>query len=156
LPASPRPDALLDGQPTRSGILDGPWARAHDRVGRTPAEGSVSTTHGDRAEEIMAARTGRQFLDGLRKTHRTVWVGDERIDDVTAHPALAGAARTLAGAACRFVGSGLGGRNLLYERFYLTSASRNRITAHQNNKDRSRPDALVDSILAAGRAPVTG
>ena len=28
-----------------------------------------------------------------------------------------------------FVGSGLGGRNLLYERFYLTSASRNRITA---------------------------
>ena len=50
-----------------------------------------------------------------------------------------------------FVGSGLGGRNLLYERFYLTSASRNRITAHVSNTDRSRPNALVDSILAAGR-----
>jgi 4-hydroxyphenylacetate 3-monooxygenase len=45
----------------------------------------------------MGARTGEQFLDGLRRTKRTVWVGDERIDDVTTHPALAGAARTLAG-----------------------------------------------------------
>ena len=50
-----------------------------------------------------------------------------------------------------FVGSGLAGRNLLYERFYLTSASRNRITAHLTNPDRSRPYALVDDILAAGR-----
>ena len=45
----------------------------------------------------MGARTGQQFLDGLRKTRRTVWLGDERVDDVTAHPALEGAARTLAG-----------------------------------------------------------
>src|SRR5215510_8887272 len=50
-----------------------------------------------------------------------------------------------------FVGSGLGGRNLLYERFYLTSASRNRVNAHATNPDRARPDALVESILAAGR-----
>jgi len=49
-----------------------------------------------------------------------------------------------------FVGSGLGGRNLLYERFYLTSASRNRIAAHATNPDRSRANALVDSILAVG------
>jgi 4-hydroxyphenylacetate 3-monooxygenase oxygenase component len=52
-----------------------------------------------------------------------------------------------------FVGSGLAGRNLLYERFYLTSATRNRIAAHVTNRDRSRPAALVDSMLAAGRAP---
>jgi len=44
----------------------------------------------------MGARTGEQFLDRLRKTRRTVWLGDERVDDVTAHPALAGAAHTLA------------------------------------------------------------
>ena len=50
-----------------------------------------------------------------------------------------------------FVGSGLGGRNLLYERFYLTSASRNRIRAHLGNVDLSRAHALVDSILAAGK-----
>ena len=53
-----------------------------------------------------------------------------------------------------FVGSQLGGRNALYERFYLTSAGRNRMTAHLNNIDRSRPNALVDHILAAGRAAV--
>ena len=44
----------------------------------------------------MGARTGQQFLDGLRKTPRQLWLGDERIGDVTQHPALAGAARTLA------------------------------------------------------------
>jgi 4-hydroxyphenylacetate 3-monooxygenase len=50
-----------------------------------------------------------------------------------------------------FVGSGLGGRNLLYERFYLTSAGRNRIIAHVLNTDRERANGLVDAVLAAGR-----
>jgi aromatic ring hydroxylase len=54
-----------------------------------------------------------------------------------------------------FVGSALGGRNVLYERFYLTSAGRNRWMAHIANRDRSRPYALVDEILAAGRAKIT-
>jgi aromatic ring hydroxylase len=49
-----------------------------------------------------------------------------------------------------FIGSGLGARNLLYERFYLTSASRNRINSHLANRDRDRAYALVDSMLAAG------
>lgn len=44
----------------------------------------------------MGARTGEQFLAGLRKTSRTVWLSDERVEDVTAHPSLAQAARTLA------------------------------------------------------------
>jgi 4-hydroxyphenylacetate 3-monooxygenase len=47
-----------------------------------------------------------------------------------------------------FVGSGLGGRNVLYERFYLTSAARNRINHHLRQTDRSRANALVDGILA--------
>jgi aromatic ring hydroxylase len=50
-----------------------------------------------------------------------------------------------------FVGSGLGGRNVLYERFYLTSATRNRIRAHVSNLDRRRANALVDHILSLGR-----
>ena len=50
-----------------------------------------------------------------------------------------------------FVGSGLAGRNLLYERFYLTSAARNRVTAHVGNVDRSRADGLVDRVLGGGR-----
>jgi aromatic ring hydroxylase len=50
-----------------------------------------------------------------------------------------------------FVGSTLAGRNVLYERFYLTSAARNRRINHVRNVDRSRAYALVDGILAAGR-----
>src|SRR5215472_1593206 len=44
----------------------------------------------------MGARTGAQFLDGLRKTRREIWVDGERIDDVTSHPKLAGGAASLA------------------------------------------------------------
>ena len=51
-----------------------------------------------------------------------------------------------------FVGSSLAGRNVLYERFYLTSAARNRINHHLRYPDRSRAFSLVDEILATGRA----
>ena len=44
----------------------------------------------------MGARTGEEFLKGLRSRGREVWLGDERVDDVTDHPALAGAAQALA------------------------------------------------------------
>ncbi len=44
----------------------------------------------------MAARTGSQFLEGLRKTKREIWVDGERIADVTAHPKLRGGAESLA------------------------------------------------------------
>jgi len=43
----------------------------------------------------MPARTGKQFLAGLR-SEREVWVDGERIRDVVAHPKLAGAAQALA------------------------------------------------------------
>ena len=55
-----------------------------------------------------------------------------------------------------FVGSTLGGRNALYERFYLTSALRNRFMAHVNNTDRSRAYELVAGILADGRTATGG
>jgi 4-hydroxyphenylacetate 3-monooxygenase len=58
--------------------------------------------------------------------------------------------------AWEFVGSQLGGRNALYERFYLTSAGSNRMRSHIANVDRSRPNALVDHLLAAGREAVNG
>jgi 4-hydroxyphenylacetate 3-monooxygenase len=44
----------------------------------------------------MGARTGSQFLEGLRKTRREIWVDGERIDDVTTHPKLKGGAESLA------------------------------------------------------------
>lgn len=46
-----------------------------------------------------------------------------------------------------FVGSSLGARNLLYERFYLTSGTRNRINHHLRQSDRSRANRLVNLIL---------
>jgi aromatic ring hydroxylase len=45
----------------------------------------------------MGARSGEQFLQGLRSTKRQLWLEGERVDDVTTHPALAGGAQTLAG-----------------------------------------------------------
>jgi 4-hydroxyphenylacetate 3-monooxygenase oxygenase component len=43
----------------------------------------------------MAARTGKEFLAGL-KSPRDIWVGDEKVTDVASHPAFSGAANTLA------------------------------------------------------------
>ena len=43
----------------------------------------------------MGARTGREFLAGLSKP-RELWVGDDKVSDIVAHPAFAGAAQTLA------------------------------------------------------------
>ncbi len=44
----------------------------------------------------MGARTGSQFLEGLRKTKREIWVDGERFEDVTAHPKLRGGVESLA------------------------------------------------------------
>ena len=43
----------------------------------------------------MAARTGAEYLQGIRDD-REVWLNGERVKDVTTHPALAAAARTVA------------------------------------------------------------
>ena len=44
----------------------------------------------------MPARTGRQYLNGLREQEREVWLGGERVRDVTTHPGLKGGARAIA------------------------------------------------------------
>ncbi|MDG2111740.1 MAG: 4-hydroxyphenylacetate 3-hydroxylase N-terminal domain-containing protein, partial [Actinomycetota bacterium] len=44
----------------------------------------------------MTVRTGQQYLDGLRRTQREIWVGDERIDSVTDHPMLKDGAEAIA------------------------------------------------------------
>jgi 4-hydroxyphenylacetate 3-monooxygenase oxygenase component len=43
----------------------------------------------------MPVRTGKEYLDGL-KDDREIWLGDERVADVTTHPALRRGAETLA------------------------------------------------------------
>lgn len=44
----------------------------------------------------MGARTGEQYLAGLRAAGAEVWLGGERIADVTSHPATRNAARAIA------------------------------------------------------------
>lgn len=44
----------------------------------------------------MPARTGRQYLDGLRAQDCEVWLDGERVRDVTAHPGLRGGAQAIA------------------------------------------------------------
>lgn len=44
----------------------------------------------------MAARTGEAYLKGLRATHREIWLGHERVDDVADHPQLRGGAEAIA------------------------------------------------------------
>src|SRR5580658_2683709 len=44
----------------------------------------------------MPARTGQQYIDGLRAQEREVWLGGERVKDVTRHPGLAGGVKAIA------------------------------------------------------------
>ncbi len=44
----------------------------------------------------MPARTGAQYLAGLRARKTEVWLRGERVSDVTTHPGLAGGARAIA------------------------------------------------------------
>src|ERR1700754_3342787 len=44
----------------------------------------------------MPARTGAQYLAGLRHRKTEVWLRGERVTDVTSHPGLAGGARAIA------------------------------------------------------------
>lgn len=44
----------------------------------------------------MPPRRGREFLQGLQQRPRDVWIGGEHVGDVTAHPAFANCAHTLA------------------------------------------------------------
>src|SRR5436309_14755400 len=47
-------------------------------------------------EKTVAARTGEQFLDGLRGDAREIWLNGEKITHPLEHPALEAAARSMA------------------------------------------------------------
>ena len=44
----------------------------------------------------MPARTGQQYIDGLKTQEREVWLSGERVRDVTTHPGLSGGVRAIA------------------------------------------------------------
>ena len=96
------------------------------------------------SHNLLATPTRRQLQDGRLRP-----LLDEFLHG--AHDTDSEERAALFRLAWDFVGSTLAGRNVLYERFYLTSAARNRINHHLRYPDRSRAYALVDGILAAGR-----
>ena len=46
--------------------------------------------------KTTGARTGEQYLEGLRGDEREVWLEGEKVTDPSAHPKLEGAAQSLA------------------------------------------------------------
>ncbi len=44
----------------------------------------------------MPARTGREYIQGLREHPAEVWIGGERVEDVTTHPAFRGGLHSIA------------------------------------------------------------
>src|SRR3989442_10668849 len=49
-----------------------------------------------RRRRAMPARTGQDYLKGLQEQEREIWLGGERIKDVTIHPGLRNGARAIA------------------------------------------------------------
>src|SRR3954469_11783787 len=47
-------------------------------------------------EKTVAARTGEQFLDGLRGDDREIWLNGEKVTHPLEHPDLEAAARSMA------------------------------------------------------------
>src|SRR5256712_6409238 len=43
----------------------------------------------------MPARTGKEFLQGLKDQPREIWIGGERVGDVAAHPSCCNVARSV-------------------------------------------------------------
>src|SRR5690606_9182094 len=64
--------------------------RGADRAPRAPA----GRLRG--GDWYMAARTGKEFLEGLRRRPPTIYLNGERVKDPTTHPATAGIARSIA------------------------------------------------------------
>ncbi|HEY6394840.1 MAG TPA: 4-hydroxyphenylacetate 3-hydroxylase N-terminal domain-containing protein, partial [Candidatus Binataceae bacterium] len=44
----------------------------------------------------MGARSGNNYLSSLKKLGAEIWLGGERVGDVTSHPAFANCARSIA------------------------------------------------------------
>src|SRR5271167_4186607 len=45
---------------------------------------------------LMGARSGNNYLSAMRKLKADVWIGGQRVEDVTIHPALVHCARSIA------------------------------------------------------------
>ena len=89
-------DVRLRCELARSGWSHSPRRHAIFHFDLALATGSARLSAENLGGATLGARTGSQFLEGLRKTKREIWVDGERIKDVTTHPKLRGAAESLA------------------------------------------------------------
>src|SRR5437867_2505627 len=64
--------------------------------GRECTIAAPSPVRGRARRPAMPARTGAQYINGLRAQDREVWLHGERVKDVTTHPALANGMRSIA------------------------------------------------------------
>src|SRR5262249_61431093 len=67
-----------------------------DRAGDAPAHDRHRQRHDEVGGAAMPARTGEQYIQGLQQQEREVWLGGERVKDVTTHPGLANGVRAIA------------------------------------------------------------
>jgi 4-hydroxyphenylacetate 3-monooxygenase oxygenase component len=133
---------------------DGMWFPAHEPLAPMKA---LLATWMPRVNEIITLIGSHNLLTTPTRS---------QLDDVELRPLidemLSGADDTAADdraavfrMAWDFVGSTLAGRGFLYERFYLTSATRNRQLLHRGF-DRSRANALVDAMLSLANTTTGG
>src|SRR5438477_7807614 len=75
--------------------------RGHSATNRKPAASGAGAAKPLRCRrpfggDAMPARTGQQYIDGLREQEREVWLQGERVRDVTRHKGLSGGVKAIA------------------------------------------------------------
>ena len=45
----------------------------------------------------MGARTGKEYIEGIKERNTEVWIHGEKVDDVTIHPAFKNVVESVAG-----------------------------------------------------------
>src|ERR1700675_359553 len=82
--------------PGRNGCSRKTWSGWAISRARGERIGPRTRSPRGRERTPMAARTGQAYIKGLQEQEREIWLGGERIKDVTTHPGLANGVRAVA------------------------------------------------------------
>src|SRR5262252_5348947 len=72
------------------------YSRPDPRKGDAGRCGGLEADDPCQRRSVMPASTGRDYLKGLQVQEREIWLGGERIKDVTTHPGLRHGAQAIA------------------------------------------------------------
>src|SRR5690349_13958286 len=78
-----------------AGLLACTTVRSRRRKAASCTKSTITRLRASPSEEAAMLKTGAEHLKQLRDG-RVVYIGSERVDDVTTHPAFRNAARTVA------------------------------------------------------------